>query len=45
MPLAQELLNISYLLIPFIPDSATKIYQQYSANQITKGDILFPRLK
>lgn len=43
-PLAQDILDIAYLLEPFMPATAQKLQQQYSARQITKGEILFPRL-
>jgi methionyl-tRNA synthetase len=43
-PLAQTILNIAYLLEPFIPLSANKIQVQFSQDKIKKGDILFPRL-
>ena len=41
---AQNILNIAYWLQIFIPDSATKIREQYNSKMITKGDSLFPRL-
>lgn len=44
IPLAQDILNISYLLEPFIPNSAKIIQAQFSAVNIKKGEILFPRL-
>lgn len=43
-PLAQTILNISYLLEPFMPDTAKKIQTQFSDEQIKKGEPLFPRL-
>jgi methionyl-tRNA synthetase len=43
-PLAQNILNIAYLIEPFIPESSKKIQAQFSALNIKKGDILFPRL-
>jgi methionyl-tRNA synthetase len=43
-PIAQEILNVAYLLQPFMPDTAGKIVKQYSEPQIRKGEILFPRL-
>ena len=43
-PLAQTILNLAYLLEPFIPISAGKIETQFSELQIKKGSILFPRL-
>jgi len=43
-PLAQTILNLAYLLEPFIPESSQKIQEQFLAPQITKGASLFPRL-
>jgi methionyl-tRNA synthetase len=43
-PIAQNILNIAYLLQPFLPETAEKIIRQYKEKQIKKGDILFPRL-
>ncbi len=43
-PIAQEILNIAYLLSPFMPTTAEKIIKQYSESQIKKGESLFPRL-
>lgn len=43
-PLAQDVLNIAYLLEPFLPVVAKKIQAQFTAVQIKKGEILFPRL-
>ncbi len=43
-PVAQNILNIAYWLEPFMPETAKKIRDQFSAAQITKGDVLFPRL-
>lgn len=43
-PLAQTILNISYLLEPFIPGAAQKIQTQFLTEQIKKGESLFPRL-
>ncbi len=43
-PLAQNILNLAYLLEPFIPLSAQKIETQFLASQVKKGSILFPRL-
>lgn len=43
-PIAQEILNIAYLLTPFMPATAEKIIRQYSEKQIKKGEGLFPRL-
>lgn len=43
-PLAQNILNIAYLLLPFIPGAAEKIITQFSSEQVRKGDVLFPRL-
>ena len=43
-PLAQTILNLAYLLEPFLPNSAQKIQVQFSASQIKKSEALFPRL-
>ncbi len=43
-PLAQTILNLAYLLEPFIPEAAQKIQKQFLTSQITKGTALFPRL-
>jgi methionyl-tRNA synthetase len=43
-PITQDILNIAYLLQPFMPTSAEKIIKQFSETQIKKADGLFPRL-
>ncbi|MDD4901821.1 MAG: methionine--tRNA ligase [Patescibacteria group bacterium] len=43
-PIAQEILNIAYLLAPFMPETSEKIIKQYSETQIKKSDSLFPRI-
>ena len=43
-PLAQDILNLAYLLEPFLPATAQKIQKQFSTPQICKGESLFPRL-
>jgi methionyl-tRNA synthetase len=43
-PLAQDIINLAYLLEPFLPATAQQLQAQFSAPQITKGAILFPRL-
>lgn len=43
-PVAQNILNIAYLLEPFIPECSNKIQEQFKAKQIKKGESLFPRL-
>ncbi|MFA6194417.1 MAG: methionine--tRNA ligase [Patescibacteria group bacterium] len=43
-PLAVAILNCAYLLEPFIPAAAQKIKEQFSAAQVKKGEILFPRI-
>ncbi|MFA5131064.1 MAG: methionine--tRNA ligase [Patescibacteria group bacterium] len=43
-PIAQNILNIAYLLEPFIPASAAAIQAQFLAPRIKKGEPLFPRL-
>ncbi len=44
LPLAQTILNLAYLLEPFLPSAAQKIQAQFSTPQIKKGESLFPRL-
>lgn len=44
-PVAQNILNLSCFLEPFLPETALKINQQFKAGNIKKGDILFPRLE
>jgi methionyl-tRNA synthetase len=44
-PIAQEILNVAYLLSPFMPTTAEKIIKQYSEHQIKKGESLFPRIQ
>jgi len=43
-PLAQDIVNIAYLLEPFLPNTSQKIQQQFLAPQVLKGEALFPRL-
>ncbi|OIO06079.1 methionine--tRNA ligase [Candidatus Falkowbacteria bacterium CG1_02_37_21] len=43
-PLAQTLVNLAYLLEPFLPLASQKIQQQFLSPQIKKGDNLFPRV-
>ena len=43
-PIAENILFIAHLLLPFLPASAEKIIAQFSAPQIVKGEALFPRL-
>jgi len=43
-PLAQDVLNLAYLLEPFLPTVSQKIQAQFSASRIKKGEPLFPRL-
>jgi methionyl-tRNA synthetase len=43
-PLAQDILNLAYLLEPFLPGTSQQLQAQFSAPQIIKGEILFPRL-
>ncbi|MFA5000314.1 MAG: methionine--tRNA ligase [Patescibacteria group bacterium] len=43
-PLAQDILNLACLLEPFLPAAAAKVQAQFSATQVNKGDVLFPRL-
>lgn len=44
IPLAQDILNLSWLLEPFLPATGQKIREQFSSRQIRKGEPLFPRL-
>ncbi|MCK4540178.1 methionine--tRNA ligase [Candidatus Parcubacteria bacterium] len=41
---AQNILNVANLLVPFIPDTAEKIIKQFKEKQIKKSESLFPRL-
>lgn len=43
-PIAADILNLAYLLEPFLPGSSEKIEKQFSQSQIKKGESLFPRL-
>lgn len=43
-PVAQNILNIAELLQSYMPETATKIIQQFSQKQIKKGEALFPRI-
>ncbi|MFA6995162.1 MAG: methionine--tRNA ligase [Patescibacteria group bacterium] len=43
-PIAADILNLAYLLEPFLPASSEKIQKQFSQPQIKKGESLFPRL-
>jgi methionyl-tRNA synthetase len=43
-PLAQDILNLACLLEPFLPAAAVKVQAQFSATQVNKGEVLFPRL-
>jgi len=40
-----EILNISHLLRPFLPETAKKIEKQFSASKIKSEAPLFPRIK
>jgi len=44
-PIAQTILNLAYLLEPFIPESAGKIKEAFLENKIKKLPPLFPRLQ
>jgi methionyl-tRNA synthetase len=44
VPIAESILGIGYLLLPFMPSCAEKIVSQFSEEQIIKGESLFPRL-
>ena len=43
-PVAQDILDIAYLLAPFMPATSEKLIKQFSEKQIKKGESLFPRL-
>lgn len=43
-PIAQDILNISILLAPFMPAVSEKIVTQFSERQVKKGESLFPRI-
>jgi methionyl-tRNA synthetase len=43
-PVAQNILDIAYLLSPFLPQTSEKLIKQFSEKQIKKGEALFPRL-
>ena len=43
--LKENILKISELLLPFIPESAEKIQKQFSARNIKKADILFKKIE
>jgi len=43
-PIAQDILNVAELFLPFLPETAGKIIEQFSAKQIKKGEVLFPRV-
>lgn len=42
--LAQTVLDIAFLLKPFMPETAEKIIKQFSAEKIKKSESLFPRI-
>jgi methionyl-tRNA synthetase len=44
-PKAVEILNISYQLKPFLPETAEKIEEQFKGPKVKAGSPLFPRLK
>lgn len=43
-PIAQNILDISHLLSPFMPSISEKIITQFSQKKVKKGESLFPRL-
>jgi methionyl-tRNA synthetase len=45
LPLAKRILEIALMLQPFLPLTAEKIINLFTKEQITKSDILFPRLQ
>lgn len=44
VPVAQTILNVADLLLAFMPTTAQQVIKQFEANQIVKGESLFPRL-
>jgi methionyl-tRNA synthetase len=44
LPLAKRILEIALMLQPFLPLTAEKIINLFTKEQITKSEILFPRL-
>lgn len=44
-PIAQDILNLAYLLEPFIPESAKKIQECFLEGSVKKIQPLFPRLE
>ncbi|MFA6393990.1 MAG: methionine--tRNA ligase [Patescibacteria group bacterium] len=43
-PVAENILNIGKLLLPFMPETAEKIVRQFSQRQVKKEAPLFPRI-
>ncbi|MDP2672691.1 MAG: class I tRNA ligase family protein, partial [Nanoarchaeota archaeon] len=43
--LVESIKIIAKLLSPFIPESAEKIIKQFNSKRITKGDVLFKKIK
>ncbi|HOZ36989.1 MAG TPA: methionine--tRNA ligase [bacterium] len=43
-PVAQDILNVAFLLQSFMPTTAEKIIETFTAEKITKSKILFPRI-
>lgn len=43
-PVAQDILSVAELLVPFMPATSEKILAQFGEKQIKKGASLFPRL-
>ncbi|MBU4482402.1 methionine--tRNA ligase [Patescibacteria group bacterium] len=43
-PIAQLILNVAELLLPFMPDIAERLIAQFTEKQIKKSEILFPRI-
>ncbi len=40
----ENILDIAVLIFPFIPEASLKIINQFTADKIVKGEILFPKL-
>ncbi len=43
-PVAQNILDVAEILQSFLPETAEKIIKQFSAEQVKKGEGLFPRI-
>jgi methionyl-tRNA synthetase len=43
-PIAQDILNVGILLRSLLPDTSEKIINMFNAENIKKGESLFPRI-